>query len=148
MRVMYSGDLDSKDIDTTYNFKCINMPSRKILEMVSKISKDDCTDIVNMLNMINNQGIIEINNKSMFYRVRDIKGESILPFNSMSTSEALFFVSALADKTKTKIFVSNDIMQLTVKTLKTFVNLFRDSEYVTVIFDDVNIAHFYKKRMV
>lgn len=148
MRVMYSGDLDSKDIDITYNFKCINMPSRKILEMVSKISKDDCTDIVNMLNMINNQGIIEIDNKSMIYRVRDIKGESILPFNSMSTSEALFFVSALADKTKTKIFVSNDIMQLTVKTLKTFVNLFRDSEYVTVIFDDVNIAHFYKKRMV
>lgn len=148
MRVMYSGDLDSKDIDITYNFKCINMPSRKILEMVSKISKDDCTDIVNMLNMINNQGIIEIDNKSMIYRVRDIKGESILPFNSMSTSEALFFVSALADKTKTKIFVSNDIMQLTVKTLKTFVNLFRDSEYVTVIFDDINIAHFYKKRMV
>lgn len=148
MRVMYSGDLDSKDIDITYNFKCINMPSRKILEMVSKISKDDCTDIVNMLNMINNQGIIEIDNKSMIYRVRDIKGESILPFNSMSTSEALFFVSALADKTKTKIFVSNDIMQLTVKTLKMFVNLFRDSEYVTVIFDDVNIAHFYKKRMV
>lgn len=148
MKVMYSGDLDSKDIDITYNFKCINMPSRKILEMVSKISKDDCTDIVNMLNMINNQGIIEIDNKSMFYRVRDIKGESILPFNSMSTSEALFFVSALADKTKTKIFISNDIMQLTVKTLKTFVNLFRDSEYVTVIFDDINIAHFYKKRMV
>lgn len=148
MRVMYSGDLDSKDIDITYNFKCINMPSRKILEMVSKISKDDCTDIVNMLNMINNQGIIEIDNKSMIYRVRDIKCESILPFNSMSTSEALFFVSALADKTKTKIFVSNDIMQLTVKTLKTFVNLFRDSEYVTVIFDDINIAHFYKKRMV
>ena len=148
MKVMYSGDLDSKTIDSTYNFKCINTPSRKILEMASKLSKDDCADIVKMLNMINNQGIMEIDNRSMLYKIKDNKGEALLPFSSMSTSEALFFTSALADKTKTNIFVSKDITQLTVKTLKTFVELFKNSRYVTVIFDDENVAGFYADRMV
>lgn len=148
MQVMCTDDLDKKDIDTTYNFRHINMPSRKILEMMLKLSKEDCVDIVNALNKINNQGIIELDNRSMLYKIMDNKGEALLPLSSLSTSEALFLTCLLADKTKTKIFVSDDILQLTAKTLRTFVSQFKDSKYVTVLFDDKNIAHFYNKRMV
>lgn len=145
MRILSFDELTDDDINNCYNFACINMQDKNVFMLVSELTESDCRDIVDMLNAINNQGILEINKDALYYTIQDKHQEKKLPLSCMSTSEAVFLICALADKLKVHVILSNDIYQLTRRTIKTFNRFFKNSKYITLVFENEFDAGYYKK---
>lgn len=148
MNILYTEDLTDEIIDKSYSFtEDIKLNNETVYMLAEQLSETDCKELCDMLNMINNQGIININNKSYTYIVKDGDKEIRLGIASMSSSEALFLLCAIATKTKKHIIVSENARQLTHKTFKLFIRLFKDSPYITVVFDDEYLAWYYKEEV-
>ncbi len=144
MRIVSFDELTDDDINNSFNFTCINMQNEKVFALVSALDESDCDDIVNILNAINGQGITKIDKNAFFYSIKENDKEVKLPFLKMSTSESVFFICALADKTQTSVILSKDISQLTRHTMKIFYHLFKDSNYIILAFEDEYEAGYYR----
>ena len=67
-------------------------------------------------------------------------------FNRHSTGERIFVVSFMADKTKTKIILYNELGQLDLRHIKMFFKLWINSDYVDIIIPN-GVNGYYIKRL-
>lgn len=148
MRILSFEELRTEDIKNSYYSEYVDMKSREVYKMLEQVTQSTCDKAVDILNKINNQGIVSIDKNLLCYDIQDRDGIKRLSLASMSTSESLFFIATLANSLNRKVILSKDIYQLTKKTLRTFYNIFRDSENIILVFEDEYDALYYKKNLM
>lgn len=120
--------------------KSINFTHPTVYAMIKRLQPEHKVEILQNLNCINNQGITNIDFSSWSYYINDLQ----LSFDNLCTSERLFLVATAAKLLKKTVYLESDISQLTKTTLKTFLNLFYECEYVNVIYAHPSEPAFYK----
>ncbi|MBR1455148.1 MAG: hypothetical protein IJ593_11000 [Lachnospiraceae bacterium] len=100
-----------------------------IVRQFAKLGKDD--EVLELLKIFN-ENIVEFNSNEQTYTVRLNNVDRILPLNSLSTGERLFVLCKIADETKNKIVIQNDITQLDNDRINDFFRIWGKSEYVNV----------------
>lgn len=139
--------IDANSLDAILNNSIyitdINMKSAQLFEIVTNIelSKEQETELLRLLNSINNQGIEAVNTLEYTYI---IKGKRLL-LASMSTSEALFTLAYLTDLEQVERYFYKDIKELSKETKRLFFKYFKDSKYINIIAEDSIVAYNYNK---
>lgn len=140
MRIELKDNLDAKLAYTEGYIRRINITDTKIVRLLSGINEQQAEEIKNVLNLINNQGIEELDfNKHEYV----IKGKR-LGFSDLSKAESVFLIASVADMKSQTLWFHTDITQLTKSTLKKFIKRFYNSEYVNIVYDSDISTAFYK----
>lgn len=121
-------------------FNKISFANRSVMQMLNKIRDVDSKEILDMLNSINNQGLTDIDIRTYSYKRGDIE----LAFCDLSSAERLFLIAFDADRSQTEICVDGEVQSLTMKTLRLFMDLFKDSKYVNIDCNSVNYKGIYE----
>jgi hypothetical protein len=131
MKIMCKDDLTNAFKNEHLVFYLLDPKDGEVFDIITSVDPSKYQDIVVLLNKINNQGIESVDLANYTY-VREGK---VIPLVRMATSELIFLVAACANYTSTKICLWRDMRQLRVKTFKLFLAEFKNSEYITLIFD-------------
>jgi hypothetical protein len=91
----------------------------------------DTTPLLPYVNKIHTQGITEINMSTLTYTIRG----KILPLSYLSTSEQLFLLTYLAEKAEIPVSIAKYTEQLSCRVLKMYLDLFKDTKYITLVLD-------------
>lgn len=129
MKIKCRESCEPKELLDFYFFRRIEFSTTEVLHLFTP--DFDKQELLELLNSVNNQGIEDINVSTYsYYR----KGKW-LGFADLCTAERVFLVSYFADLTKRHIYINGDISLLTRKTLCKFLRYFKDSEYITVVYN-------------
>lgn len=93
-----------------------------------------------------NEHIIYIDTEVQQYMIEKDGKKHRLGFSRLSTGERIFVVSFMADKTKTKIILYNELGQLDLRHIKMFFKLWINSDYVDIIIPN-GVNGYYIKRL-
>ena len=130
-----------KDISSSNQFfTSIEMISDKTRDVTDSLIGYDEQKILDVLNSINNQNIQSIDMYAGRYKHRD----TVLSFNKLSTAEKVFLLALAADIGKKEVYIYKDIKSLTKTTLRLFIRLFHDSEYVNIVYELPNHKYYYE----
>lgn len=130
-----------KDISSSNQFfTSIEMISDKTRDITDSLVGYNEQKILDVLNSINNQNIQSIDMYAGRYKHRD----TVLSFNKLSTAEKVFLVTLAADIGKKEIYIYKDIKSLTKTTLRLFIKLFHNSEYVNIVYELPNHRYYYE----
>ena len=128
-----------KDISSSNQFfTSIEMISDKTRDVTDSLIGYDEQKILDVLNSINNQNIQSIDMYAGRYKHRD----TVLSFNKLSTAEKVFLLALAADIGKKEVYIYKDIKSLTKTTLRLFIRLFHDSEYVNIVYELPNHKYY------
>lgn len=117
-----------------------NIQNRDYLFAI-RINEDNSKGLVTLLNKIGRKRKIDdIVGLSLKYRVKD----EWFPMYTLSTVERLFMVSYLADTFKKPVMLHYGFSQMRQKTLRLFMNTFKNSQYITIMCDDNDYKDFTK----
>lgn len=117
-----------------------NIQNRDYLLAV-RINEDVSKGLVSLLNKIGRKRKIDdIVGTSLKYRVKD----EWYPMYTLSTVERLFMVSYLADTFKKSVMLHYGFSQMKQKTLRLFINTFKDSQFITVMCENDDYRDFIK----
>lgn len=135
--------LDSLESDYVIIAKRDDLFSTVIRIALSKLSESKLTELVNLLNKINNQGIVSIDNKLMTYMTVSKKDITI---DSMCSGEKIFLVAFLASVGMIKVVMYESMLELEGKLLKQYVEVFSDADIIVIA--DTKATCVYLKRLI
>lgn len=107
----------------------IDLQDIRLGKIVIAVNSDREKELVKILNMINNQGILEFNSEYQTYK----NNKGVLPWSRLCTAERIFIVSYFANINKMNICITGAIKELSRDTLHLFFKLFGNSEYVDIM---------------
>lgn len=140
MNIVLYNEVPEQIIINNRLFNKISFANRSVMQMLNKIRDVDSKEILDMLNSINNQGLTDIDIRTYSYKRGDIE----LAFCDLSSAERLFLIAFAADRSKTEIYVDGEVQSLTMKTLRLFMDLFKDSKYVNIACNSINYKRLYE----
>lgn len=140
MKIIYERDFDENSISSELIFRRIDLLRSKEMKLFRGMGGKYDSELCEVLNSINNQGIEMIDTIRMYYK----KDGEILSFDRLCKAERVFLIAFAAYKQNKTIWLMSDMTQLTDTTLKLFFKLFRDSNVnIIVQFDsDENYCRF------
>lgn len=131
-----------KDVEELNNYvylPSIDMSNHQVGKMLDSVAQYNVR-IQDTLNLINNQGIHNLDIVRRSYQIKDKQ----LYFSDLASSERLFLVAEAADISKTATIFIGEVGELTDKTLTKFFVRFSRSEYVNIVGLDEVITNYYK----
>jgi hypothetical protein len=135
--------LDSLESDYVIIAKRDDLFSTVIRIALSKLSESKLTELVNLLNKINNQGIVSIDNRLMTYTTVSKRDITI---DSMCSGEKVFLVSFLASVGIIKVVIYESMLELEGKLLKQYVEVFCNADIIVIA--DTKATCVYLKRLI
>lgn len=136
----------SKDVPVeAYLDKRVLSPARAtnpvVSKLLSKLKNTKVEELVDLVNSISNQGITVVDVEHMVYKWHDVEFD----FTDLSTAECLFLIAKAADISKTHVYLQHEVLQLTMTTFRKFSSIFKNSKYITLVFDSELKLNFYKR---
>lgn len=128
-----------KGKDKSGVFRVLSPLESRFAKIVNKIRGIDSTELVNLLNRINNQGITSIDTNTYSYV---IDGCIDLSYSDLATSEMLFLFAYAADYAGVQVFIYHYLDQLCLDTCKLFFSVFGKSDYVNMIVDEYSVSYY------
>lgn len=106
-------------------------------QLAVRLNDDDMNkDLCKLINKIaKGRKLDDINGQKMKYRVKD----EWFPFYTFSTVERLFLISYAATVFKKNVVLHYGFSQMRPKTLRTYINTFNESGYITIIVEQEDL---------
>ena len=99
----------------------IEFTNQEVIELMCNVNENEIKDLIPIINSINNQGIEEFKLPLTYTR----KGK-LLSINCLSTAERVYLMSYLAILQKRRVFLMKDLKGFERKTLKEYIDIFKD----------------------
>ena len=107
----------------------ITLVEARVQELIQSYDSKDDRDIVDLLNKINDQGIIAVD--SILFKFQ-VNGE-ILNLGEMSTAEKVFLIAYIATKKEKSVWFLDSVMNLEEDIFELFIVNFGQSQYVHIL---------------
>lgn len=133
---------DSLILNKNY-YRWIDFSNNNIGSLLTDELTEHKKRILDNINSINNQNIQDIDFNSFKYKHWD----TWISFSELSKAERVFMLSTVADILHVKIWLHTDMTQLTKTTIKKFLRLFSESEYVNIVITSELSRAFYSVMM-
>lgn len=123
--------------------KRIDFSNMHIAKILRSLTAENNTELLKVLNSINNQNIQSIDVKTYSYVHRNNE----LSFTELSNAEKLFLVAYGAVKTKNVVYFRDEVESLTDETLYKFIRMFKRSKYVNIACIDSAAFAYYSHKL-
>jgi hypothetical protein len=109
--------------------------SSKVRIALAKLSEDELSNLVTVLNKINNQGICRIDNKVMVY---DTVNARSIDIEFLCSAEKLYLVSFLAQVGYIRLVVFANMLGLEHEQCKEYFKYFKNADIIVITSDIIN----------
>lgn len=102
-----------------------------ILKQYAKLTNAN-EDMLKLLKFFN-KNIFDVNMQLRSYSVHYNGEDELLAITNLSRGEKFLAMCLMADRTKSKVYLSGEISQLAKPTLLKLIEMFKDSKYINIV---------------